>query len=113
MARSLRIALGIGGLCAALLAPAPTFAAETCDPTGPITLVILQSGGKVHALAKAQGGTVVRHDAETVVFADGRVITADVEGAGAHLNALGWGARPISVSAASAAKRARPRRARG
>ena len=100
-------------LAACLTTPGPSEAAETCNPGGPVTLVILQSGAKVTALAQAQGGTVVRRDAKTVIFADGRVITADVEGAGTLLNELGWGARPIRVSAAATAKRARPRRGRG
>ncbi len=43
----------------------------------------------------------------------GRVITADVDAAGEHLNALGWGGRRIDVAVSFPAQRARPRRARG
>lgn len=83
---------------------------ETCEPTGPVSLMILQSGQKVRELAKALGGRVVAAGPETVILADGRVITADPEAAGEHLNALGWGARPIRVVVSFPKRRARPRR---
>jgi len=102
------IALLFGGLSTAR-------AGEVCEvpSSGPVALVILASGAKVHQYAKTLEGSVVRQDAETVIFHDGRVITADVEAAGRHLNALGWGGRRVDVVASFAAPRARPRRSRG
>ena len=87
-------------------------AGETCEvpSSGPVSLIILASGSKVHTYAGTLKGTVVRKDAKTVIFLDGRVITADVAAAGRHLNAMGWGARSINVVASFPAARARPRR---
>ena len=82
---------------------------EVPSGSGPVALIILASGPKVHAYARALKGTVARKDAETVIFHDGRVITADVEAAGRHLNALGWGARRVDVVASFPAARPRPR----
>ena len=81
---------------------------------GPVSLVILSSGARVQALAASVKDTpVVARDANTVIFADGRVITADVDSAGDHLNALGWGSRHINVTATFPAKRARARSSYG
>ena len=107
-------------LIACLLLPAGAGAEpEQCEarsaPRGPVSLIILQSGRSVHELAAslARGARVVAKDPETIVFDDGRVITADVEGASAHLNRLGWGGRPIQVVASFPSAPARPRRDRG
>ena len=93
-------------------------AGEVCEapgaaPSGPVSLIILSSGAKVLEYARAQKGTVALADQKTVIFQDGRVITADVEAAGRHLNTLGWGGRGINVVASFAAPRARPRGRRG
>jgi hypothetical protein len=87
-------------------------AGEVCEvpSSGPLSLIILASGSKVHAYAGTLKGTVVRQDAKTVIFLDGRVITADVAAAGRHLNDMGWGGRSINVVASFPAARARPRR---
>ena len=87
-------------------------AGEVCSvPSNvPVSLIILSSGTKVHTYARALKGTVVRQDAKTVIFLDGRVITADVEAASRHLNELGWGTRGINVMASFPSARARPRR---
>ena len=105
-------------LAATALLSQPAFGNEVCDPgqsSGPVSLMILTSAKKVqdYARATAKGVPVVAHDATTVVFQDGRVITADVEGATRYLNQLGWGARSIQVVRTLPAPRARPRRARG
>jgi hypothetical protein len=92
------------------------YAGQVCEvpsSSGPASLIILASGSKVHAYAKTLKGTVARRDAETVIFHDGRVITANIEAAGRHLNDLGWGARGINVVASFPAPKARPRRGRG
>jgi hypothetical protein len=76
----------------------------------PVSLVILQNGQKVRELAASvRDARVVRRDANTVVFDDGRVITADVSAAGDHLNALGWGDRRIDVAVSFPRRRALPR----
>ena len=101
----------VSPLVLALGSFATAHAGETCEvPSVPVALIILSSGSKVLEYARALKGTVVRHDAMTVIFHDGRVITADIEAAGRHLNALGWGARRINVVASFPAPRARPRR---
>jgi ABC-type amino acid transport substrate-binding protein len=115
--RRLRPALALAAAACAFAA-APADANEVCDPgasRGPIALMILTSGQKVHeyARATAKGSLVVAYDPTTVVFKDGRVITADVEAATGHLNRLGWASRGIRVVKTLPAPRARPRRARG
>ena len=83
---------------------------QVCEvSTGPVSLIVLASGAKVHAYARIQQGTVARHDAETVIFHDGRVITADIAAAGRHLDALGWGSRDVRVVASFPPAKARPR----
>jgi hypothetical protein len=81
---------------------------EVPSSSGPVSLIILASGSKVHAYARTLKGTVARRDAETVIFHDGRVITADIEAANRHLNDLGWASRSIKVVASFPAPRARP-----
>ena len=98
--------------------PAPARANEVCESKpssgGSVSLIILSSERKVHELAKSvKDSQVVAKDSQTVVFADGRVITSDPEAAGVHLNHLGWSRRRIAVTASFPAQRARPRRARG
>ena len=80
---------------------------EVPSGSGPVSLIILASGPKVHAYAKTLKGTVARRDAETVIFHDGRVVTANIEAASRHLNDLGWGSRSINVVASFPAPRAR------
>jgi hypothetical protein len=92
------------------------YAGEVCEvpsSSGPVSLIVLASGSKVHAYARTLKGTVARRDAETVIFHDGRVITANIEAAGRHLNDLGWGSRGITVVASFPAPRARPSRGWG
>jgi hypothetical protein len=85
-------------------------AGQVCEvSTGPVSLIVLASGAKVHAYARTLTGTVARHDAETVIFHDGRVITADIAAAGRHLAALGWGSRDVKVVASFPPAKARPR----
>lgn len=88
----------------------------TCDVPayqGPVSLLILRSAAQVHSFAATvRDANILRRDAQTVVFSDGRVVTADAEAAGQHLNELGWGARRIDLVQAFSS-RARPRRRRG
>ena len=72
--------------------------------------MILQNGAKVRELAASvRDARVIRRDADTIIFDDGRVITADVAAAGDHLNALGWGDRRIQVAVSVPRRRALPR----
>jgi hypothetical protein len=105
LALGMALALGLG--------PAPAGAAESCTPGGPVSLMILQSSQKVRELTQALDGTVIRQEAKTVIFQDGRVITADVEAAGRLINELGWANRRIDVVASLPARRARPRSSGG
>jgi hypothetical protein len=116
--RSLRRLSGALALVPPLILALGSFATARADDTcevssGPVALIILATGHKVLEYARTLKGTVALRDAKTVIFHDGRVITADVEAAGHHLNDLGWGARPIEIVASFQARRARPRRARG
>ncbi|MBW2494019.1 MAG: hypothetical protein JRE43_04645 [Deltaproteobacteria bacterium] len=90
---------------------APAEAGRVCEvSTGPVSLIVLASGPKVHAYARTLEGTVARRDAETVIFHDGRVVTADIGAAARHLDALGWGSRDVRVVASFPPAKARPRR---
>ncbi len=78
--------------------------------TGPVALILVASPQQVREFAKATRGRILRQGSDTVVFADGRIITSNADSATEHLNALGWGSRRIEVAASF---RPRPRRARG
>ena len=93
------------------LSPFPSAqAGKVCEvSTGPVSLIVLASGPKVHAYARTLEGTVARRDAETVIFHDGRVVTANIEAAGRHLDALGWDSRDVRVVASFPPAKARPR----
>ena len=83
--------------------------AQTCDARqrggGSVSIVVLASGERVRKLAATvKGVEIVRRDEETVIFADGRVITADVEATGRHLNDLGWGHKRVEIAASVPAR---------
>lgn len=74
-----------------------------------MSLIILSSPKKVQQLAATiRDAKVLKRDAKTVVFSDGRVITADVTSASRHLNDLGWGKRSINVMASFKQRSRRP-----
>ena len=104
--------------CWLLALTAGAAASEVCEAppaTGPVSLMILKSPGRVQSLAKslARGVPVVARSESTVVFQDGRVMTSDVEAAGRELNRLGWSRRPIQVVASFPARQGRATRRRG
>ncbi len=73
-------------------------AQQQCEAGGPVSIVVVASPERVQRYAAdLPGTTVLRRDAETVVLADGRVVTADIAAVGPHLNALGWAGRPIQI----------------
>jgi len=111
--RGLAPALVLAGL---LLAVPVARAGETCDapPRGPVSLFILQTDTKVQAFAKTvRDADVVRRDPTTVVFADGRIVTADVTAASRYINELGWGSRRLDIAASFPRRAPRPRRGYG
>jgi hypothetical protein len=78
--------------------------AQSCESkpstTGPVSILILDSPQRVEEFAKTvQGAKVAARDRGTVVFDDGRVVTADADAATRQLNGLGWGNRPIQLVA--------------
>ena len=68
--------------------------------TGKVMVLIVSTSEKVHDYAStlAHIPVVARH-ATTVVFQDGRVVTADVGKASQYLNDLGWASLQIEVVA--------------
>jgi hypothetical protein len=103
LSTALALALTLGSF-------SPAQAGLVCEvSTGPVSLIVLASGSKVHKYARTLKGTVARRDAETVIFHDGRVITANIGAAGRHLDALGWGSRDVRVGASFPPAKARPR----
>jgi hypothetical protein len=95
-------ALGMWLGCAiAFAAPSPADAQScTAKSSGPVSILILDSAQRVEEYASSvRDGRVAARDRGTVIFEDGRVVTADVDAATRQLNALGWGARRIEVVA--------------
>jgi hypothetical protein len=104
--RAVRAAIGTSLALLLVAAPVGATSGGTCDAGGAggsggsVALVVLASPERVAGYAATvEGVKVLRRDAHTVVFADGRVITSDVAAAGQHLNALGWGGRRVQIVA--------------
>ena len=78
--------------------------AQSCEvapkKSGPVSILILDSPRRVEAFAASvQDARIAVRDRGTVIFDDGRVVTADTDGATRQLNELGWGNRPIQIVA--------------
>jgi hypothetical protein len=91
-------------LAIGLVSRTPGAAAQSCDVgpalRGPVSILILASAAKVHEFASAvQGARIVVRENETVIFEDGRVVTASPDSATRHVNALGWGERGVQIVA--------------
>ena len=86
--------------------------AQQCDGGAPVSIIVLASPERVQQYAATlRGVRILRRDAQTVVFADGRVVTANLGAASAHLNAVGWATRRIEIVASfpkRSARRASP-----
>jgi hypothetical protein len=70
-----------------------------CDPgSSPVMIVVVESPKQVRS-ASAQWKTtpIVVEKPETVVFADGRIVTSRVEAMGDQLQSLGWTHRRIEI----------------
>jgi hypothetical protein len=90
----------------------PTGLCEPGDP--PVTIVVVKSAKKVRSAAALWEATpVVARDSETVVFADGRIVTSRIEATGEHLKSLGWSHRDIEIVGSPAAATAAWQRRRG
>jgi hypothetical protein len=80
-----------------------------CDTgSSPVMIVVVESPQRVQSASALWKATpIVVQEAETVVFADGRIVTSQIEAAGEHLQSLGWAHRQIEIvgglSAASGA----------
>jgi len=85
-------------------APDPSDAAGSgqagiCDPSAaPVMIVVVPSPKKVESASELWKATpIVARDPETVVFADGRIVTSRLEATGDHLQTLGWTHRDIEI----------------
>jgi len=72
-----------------------------CDPdSSPVMIVVVESPGKVKSASALWKATpIVVEEADTVVFADGRIVTSRIEATGDHLQSLGWTHRQIEIVA--------------
>ena len=62
------------------------------------SIVVVESPRKVKSAAGLWKTTpVVLQDPETVVFADGRIVTSRLDATGEHLQSLGWAHRDIEI----------------
>jgi hypothetical protein len=70
-----------------------------CDPgASPVMIVVVESPRKVKSASALWKATpIVVQDPETVVFADGRIVTSRLEATGEHLQSLGWAHRDIEI----------------
>jgi hypothetical protein len=73
--------------------------AGICDPSAaPVMIVVVPSPKKVKSAAELWKATpIVARDPETVVFADGRIVTSRLEGTGDYVQNLGWTHRDIEI----------------
>jgi hypothetical protein len=73
--------------------------AGICEPgASPVMIVVVDSPERVKSVSALWKGTpTLVEEADTVVFADGRVVTSRVEAAGDHLQSLGWAHRQIEI----------------
>lgn len=101
----------IAALWLAFLAPYGAWAeAGMCGPPpGPVLLVLVESKARVPSAAAGLSRTRRLVDtADTVIYADGRAVTADLAAVSRHLNALGWAERPIQIAGAGTSTRLPP-----
>ncbi|MDJ0866983.1 MAG: hypothetical protein QNK03_12800 [Myxococcota bacterium] len=86
-------------LAAALLAPATAFGqGKVCEPAaGAVMVVVVDSPRQVRTAVAGMRGRALVATEDTVIYADGRVITASVEATSRHLNELGWAHRRLQL----------------
>jgi len=85
-------------------APSPEpISGGSCDPSRlPIQMIVVRNAQEVTSSAAnwPDAPALVREN-ETVIFSNGLVATADVEGTSAHLHELGWASRRIEFMVAA------------
>lgn len=86
-----------------------------CDPdSSPVMIVVVESPRQVKSAAAQWKTTpVLVKKPETVVFADGRIVTSRVEAMGDQLQSLGWTNRQIEIVGGLPAASGAWRRRRG
>ena len=82
MRAATRLWAGVPGVVLSVLlcSGAAAESGAVCDVgggSGPVSLILVASPRQVHEFAKATRGQVPRRGADTVVFADGRIITSN------------------------------------
>jgi hypothetical protein len=89
-------------LLSLLAAPAAQASGNMCGPPPtPVLLVLVESKARVPGAAAGLSSTRRLVDtADTVIYADGRAVTADLAAISGHLNELGWAERPIEIAGA-------------
>lgn len=103
-----RFALALG--LSLWLAPPALAAGGMCEaPSEPVLLVLVaksqQVAGAAAGLSRARP---LVSEKDTIIFADGRVVTSDLASASRHLNTLGWAKRRIEIAGAGTSKRPPP-----
>ena len=92
----------------ATLEPGPVPAEEptSCAVpySGPVTIVTVRNGAALERAMADRSVPIAYSTEDTVIYEDGRVLTANVEGVGEHLNKVGWAQNPMPT------KRTRRRR---
>jgi len=86
-----------------------------CEPgASPVMIVVVDSPGRVKSAAALWKATpIVIEKPETVVFADGRIVTSRLEAVGDQLQSLGWAHREIEIVGGLPAASGAWRRRRG
>jgi len=106
-------------LALAVAGPATAETGGMCGPREePVLVVLVQSPQQVRSAADGiSKAKPLVSEANTVIFADGRVVTSDLAAASDHLNRLGWAKRQIEIAGAGTSTRLPPststRRRRG
>ena len=92
------------------LAPPALAAGGMCDaPSEPVLLVLVEKPQQVAgAAAGLSRAKALVSESDTIVFADGRVVTSDLASASRHLNTLGWAKRRIEIAGAGTSTRPPP-----
>jgi hypothetical protein len=103
-----RFALALG--LSLWLAPPALAAGGMCGaPSEPVLLVLVERPQQVAGAAAGLSRAMpLVSESDTVIFADGRVVTSDLASASRHLNALGWAERRIEIAGAGASTRPPP-----
>jgi hypothetical protein len=92
------------------LAPPALAEGGMCDaPSEPVLLVLVRGPQQVEgAAAGLSRARPLVSEKDTVIFAEGRVVTSDLESASRHLNTLGWAKRRIEIAGAGTSTRPPP-----